>query len=87
MIWLFVRAFGKAALHDCYFICRSAEERMRLLQGTGIPDAVEKDLANIQTEYSSIILPFLKVHPEIFDPKVHTLELYTKLVAFVMAYR
>lgn len=64
----------------------SAEERLRLLQGTGIPDAVEKDLANIQTEYSSIILPFLKVHPEVFDPKVHTLELYTKLVAFVMAY-
>ncbi|XP_066493871.1 N-lysine methyltransferase SETD6 [Tiliqua scincoides] len=64
----------------------SAEERTRLLQGTGIPEAVEKDLTNIEAEYSSIILPFLKAHPDIFDPKVHTLELYKKLVAFVMAY-
>ncbi|XP_053255352.1 N-lysine methyltransferase SETD6 isoform X2 [Podarcis raffonei] len=64
----------------------SKEEQMRLLQGTGIPEAVDKDLANIQTEYSTIILPFLKAHPDIFDPEVHTLELYKKLVAFVMAY-
>nr|XP_056718669.1 N-lysine methyltransferase SETD6 [Euleptes europaea] len=64
----------------------SEEERRRLLQGTGVSEAVDKDLANIQTEYSSVILPFLKAHPEIFNPKVHTLELYKKLVAFVMAY-
>ncbi|XP_061450111.1 N-lysine methyltransferase SETD6 isoform X2 [Rhineura floridana] len=64
----------------------SYEERLRLLQGTGIPEAVDKDLASIETEYSSIILPFLKAHPDIFNPKVHTLELYKKLVAFVMAY-
>ncbi|XP_048372023.1 N-lysine methyltransferase SETD6 [Sphaerodactylus townsendi] len=64
----------------------SEEERQRLLQGTEIPEAVDKDLANIQTEYSSVILPFLKAHPEVFNPKVHTLELYKKLVAFVMAY-
>ncbi|XP_068024489.1 N-lysine methyltransferase SETD6 isoform X1 [Melanerpes formicivorus] len=62
------------------------EERARLLQGTGIPEAVDKDLANIQLEYSSIILPFMESHPDIFDPKVHTLELYKQLVAFVMAY-
>ncbi|KAJ6666193.1 hypothetical protein lerEdw1_001098 [Lerista edwardsae] len=64
----------------------SADERTRLLKGTGIPEAVNKDLASIQAEYSSIILPFLKAHPEVFDPEVHTLELYKKLVAFVMAY-
>ncbi|XP_015276404.1 PREDICTED: N-lysine methyltransferase SETD6 isoform X1 [Gekko japonicus] len=64
----------------------SEEERWRLLQGTGILEAVDKDLANIQMEYSSIILPFLKAHPDLFNPKVHTLELYKKLVAFVMAY-
>ncbi|KAM6064730.1 N-lysine methyltransferase SETD6 isoform 1-T1 [Theristicus caerulescens] len=62
------------------------EERTRLLQGTGIPDAVEKDLANIHLEYSSIVLPFMESHPNIFDPKLHTLELYKQLVAFVMAY-
>ncbi|NXX42425.1 SETD6 methyltransferase, partial [Tricholaema leucomelas] len=62
------------------------EERTRLLQGTGIPEAVDKDLANIHLEYSSIILPFMESHPDIFDPKVHTLELYKQLVAFVMAY-
>ncbi|XP_026570107.1 N-lysine methyltransferase SETD6 isoform X3 [Pseudonaja textilis] len=62
------------------------EERAQLLQGTGVLEAVEKDLANIEMEYSSIILPFLKAHPDIFNPKVHTLELYRKLVAFVMAY-
>ncbi|XP_051485210.1 N-lysine methyltransferase SETD6 isoform X3 [Apus apus] len=62
------------------------EERTRLLQGTGIPEAVDKDLANIHMEYSSIILPFMQAHPDLFDPKVHTLELYKELVAFVMAY-
>lgn len=48
---------------------------------------MDKDLANIQLEYSSIILPFMKSHPDIFDPELHTLELYKQLVAFVMAYR
>ncbi|XP_060537486.1 N-lysine methyltransferase SETD6 isoform X7 [Pantherophis guttatus] len=62
------------------------EEQARLLQGTGVLEAVEKDLANIEMEYSSIILPFLKAHPDLFNPKVHTLELYRRLVAFVMAY-
>ncbi|KAF1652774.1 N-lysine methyltransferase SETD6, partial [Eudyptes chrysocome] len=62
------------------------EERRRLLQGTGIPEAVDKDLANIHLEYTSIILPFMESHPNVFDPKLHTLELYKQLVAFVMAY-
>lgn len=29
----------------------------------------------------------METHPDIFDPKLHTLELYKELVAFVMAYR
>ncbi|XP_067408867.1 N-lysine methyltransferase SETD6 isoform X2 [Emydura macquarii macquarii] len=62
------------------------EERVRLLQGTGILEAVDKDLANIQLEYTSIILPFMESHLDIFDPQLHTLELYQRLVAFVMAY-
>ncbi|XP_074864806.1 N-lysine methyltransferase SETD6 [Carettochelys insculpta] len=62
------------------------EERVRLLRGTGVLEAVDKDLANIQEEYSSIILPFMESHLDVFDPQLHTLELYQRLVAFVMAY-
>ncbi|XP_066183823.1 N-lysine methyltransferase SETD6 isoform X2 [Sylvia atricapilla] len=73
-------------LHPRTLAGRPQEERTRLLQGTGIPEAVDKDLANINLEYNSIILPFMETHPDIFDPKLHTLELYKELVAFVMAY-
>ncbi|XP_040838552.1 N-lysine methyltransferase SETD6 isoform X2 [Ochotona curzoniae] len=62
------------------------EERRRLLQGTGVPEAVEKDLANIRSEYHSIVLPFMEAHPDLFSPKVRSLELYRQLVALVMAY-
>ncbi|XP_069757061.1 N-lysine methyltransferase setd6 [Narcine bancroftii] len=64
----------------------SEEERNRLLLGTGVALAVEKDLINIEDEYNSIVLPFMKSHPGTFDPQKHTLDLYKKLVAFVMAY-
>lgn len=66
---------------------RPKEERERLLKGTGIPEAVDRDLANIQSEYSTVVLPFIRSHPERWNPEEHTLELYTQLVAFVMAYR
>nr|KAF6407986.1 SET domain containing 6, protein lysine methyltransferase [Molossus molossus] len=62
------------------------EERRRLLQGTGVPEAVEKDLANIRSEYYSIVLPFMEAHPHLFSPRVRSLELYHQLVALVMAY-
>ncbi|XP_035272697.1 N-lysine methyltransferase setd6 [Anguilla anguilla] len=64
----------------------SEEERVRLLQGTGVPEAVDTDLANIRKEYSDIVLPFMRLHPDLWDPEKHTLQLYTSLVAFVMAY-
>ncbi|XP_060892899.1 N-lysine methyltransferase setd6 isoform X2 [Labrus mixtus] len=64
----------------------SKEERDRLLRGTGIPEAVDTDLANIQKEYTDVVLPFIKKHPDLWDPNTHTMELYTLLVAFVMAY-
>ncbi|KAB0401198.1 hypothetical protein E2I00_018545, partial [Balaenoptera physalus] len=63
------------------------EERRRLLQGTGVPEAVEKDLASIRSEYYSIVLPFMEAHPDLFSPRVRSLELYRQLVALVMAYR
>lgn len=68
-------------------ILRSTEERERLLKGTGIPEAVDRDLANIRSEYTEVVLPFIQSHPEWWNPEEHTLELYTQLVAFVMAYR
>lgn len=58
-----------------------------MLQGTGVPEAVEKDLANIRSEYYSIVLPFMEAHPDLFSPRVRSLELYHQLVALVMAYR
>ncbi|XP_070686861.1 N-lysine methyltransferase setd6 [Pempheris klunzingeri] len=64
----------------------SKEERDRLLRGTGIPEAVDTDLANIQREYTDVVLPFITKHPDLWRPDTHTLELYTQLVAFVMAY-
>lgn len=64
----------------------SKEEREKLLKGTGVPEAVDTDLSNIQQEYNNTVLPFMRSHPELWDPKHHTLELYQSLVAFVMAY-
>ncbi|XP_030636636.1 N-lysine methyltransferase setd6 [Chanos chanos] len=62
------------------------EERDRLLKGTGIPEAVDTDLANLQREYKDIVLPFMRSHPDLWDPSKHTPELYQSMVAFVMAY-
>ncbi|XP_007553226.1 N-lysine methyltransferase setd6 isoform X1 [Poecilia formosa] len=73
----------KALDHPMFW---SKEERDKLLKGTGVPEAVATDLSNIQREYTDIVLPFIKRHPELWNPNTHTLELYTQLVAFVMAY-
>ncbi|XP_038168797.1 N-lysine methyltransferase SETD6 [Arvicola amphibius] len=62
------------------------EERLRLLKGTGVPEAVEKDLVNIRSEYYSIVLPFMEAHSDFFSPTVRSLDLYRQLVALVMAY-
>uniref|UniRef100_A0A672QWQ0 SET domain containing 6, protein lysine methyltransferase n=1 Tax=Sinocyclocheilus grahami TaxID=75366 RepID=A0A672QWQ0_SINGR len=61
----------------------SEEERDKLLKGTGIPEAVKTDLKKLQDEYNNIVLPFMKSHPDLWDPEKHTLELYKSLVAFV----
>ncbi|KAJ4937819.1 hypothetical protein JOQ06_002449 [Pogonophryne albipinna] len=46
----------------------SKEERDGLLRGTGIPEAVETDLANIQREYTNVVLPFIRKHPDLWNP-------------------
>lgn len=48
---------------------------------------MDTDLANIQREYTDVVLPFIAKHPDLWNPDTHTLDLYTQLVAFVMAYR
>lgn len=48
---------------------------------------MDRDLANIKREYTDVVLPFVHRHPKWWNPESHTLELYTQLVAFVMAYR
>ncbi|XP_074055155.1 N-lysine methyltransferase SETD6 [Macrotis lagotis] len=64
----------------------SEEERKRLLQGTGVPEAVDRDLANIGREHRTVVLPFLEAHPDVFPPRARSPELYRQLVAMVMAY-
>ncbi|XP_042560636.1 N-lysine methyltransferase setd6 [Clupea harengus] len=73
----------KAPDHPMFW---SKEERDKLLKGTGIREAVETDLTNIQNEYTDIVLPFIRSHLDLWDPEKHTLDLYKSLVAFVMAY-
>ncbi|XP_073420479.1 N-lysine methyltransferase SETD6 [Dendrobates tinctorius] len=64
----------------------SENERLRLLKGTGVPEAVKKDLENMEQEYTTIVLPFIRRYPNMFCPQKHSLDLYKRLVAFVMAY-
>ena len=70
-----------------FHLFRSKVERGRILKGTGVPEAVDTDLTNICSEYTDVVLPFIAKHPDLWNPSTHTLELYTQLVAFVMAYR
>ncbi|KAL2083508.1 hypothetical protein ACEWY4_021281 [Coilia grayii] len=73
----------KALDHPMFW---SKEERNKLLKGTGICQAVETDLTNIQKEYTDIVLPFIQSHSNLWNPEKHTLDLYKSLVAFVMSY-
>ncbi|XP_072164344.1 N-lysine methyltransferase setd6-like [Diadema setosum] len=56
------------------------------LQGTGVPEVVVGDIHKMTREYEEVALPFIEKNPDIFSTEVHTLELYKKIVAFVMAY-
>ncbi|RVE72191.1 hypothetical protein OJAV_G00059210 [Oryzias javanicus] len=64
----------------------SKDERDELLRGTGVPEAVDKDLSNIQREYEDVVRPFIIRHPDLWNPKTHTLELYTELVCSASGY-
>ncbi|XP_052244047.1 N-lysine methyltransferase setd6-like isoform X6 [Dreissena polymorpha] len=62
------------------------EDRNSLLKGSGVIEAVEKDLKNIEEEFTTIVLPFIKAHADIFHSQCQELEFYKKMVAFVMSY-
>ncbi|XP_045171333.2 N-lysine methyltransferase setd6-like [Mercenaria mercenaria] len=63
-----------------------SDERKDLLQGTGVDEAVTKDLANIEKEFKEVVLPFVKKHKDKFSQVCENVEFYKKMVAFVMAY-
>ena len=46
------------------------EERQKELQGTGIEEDVESDVQHIEEEYTVIVLPFIKKHPQLFRYKI-----------------
>ncbi len=41
-------------------------ERERLLSGTGVQERVEGDLRKIDTDFQTVVLPFMKRHPDLF---------------------
>ncbi|KAL8580162.1 hypothetical protein ACOMHN_043047 [Nucella lapillus] len=62
------------------------KEREQLLKGTGVVEAVTRDLEMLERDFTTKALPFMRKHPHVFSPACHSLELYIKMVAFVMAY-
>ncbi|CAI8044237.1 N-lysine methyltransferase setd6 [Geodia barretti] len=64
----------------------SPEERSQLLQGTGVGERVQRDLANMERDYHSIVLPFIQRHPLLYQGSEHSLQMYRDLVCLVMSY-
>lgn len=62
------------------------KQELSELQGTGVPEAVNRDIKNIRHEYENIVLPCISKHPDLFNVEIHNLDLYKKMVAFVMSY-
>ncbi|KAL5016620.1 hypothetical protein ScPMuIL_006209 [Solemya velum] len=61
-------------------------DRERLLQGTGVKQAVETDVTSLTKEFEELVLPFLRKHRDHFDDRCKDIEFYKQMVAFVMAY-
>ncbi|XP_787519.5 N-lysine methyltransferase setd6 [Strongylocentrotus purpuratus] len=56
------------------------------LRGTGIAEAVQRDLRNIDRDYHDVALPFIKKNADLFSEEKHNLDLYKRTVSFIMAY-
>ncbi|XP_060068377.1 N-lysine methyltransferase SETD6-like [Ylistrum balloti] len=62
-------------------------ERASLLDSAnGILKCVERDIKSLTAEFTTIVLPFVQKHKDVFGSACESLELYKKMVAFVMAY-
>ncbi|OWF35599.1 N-lysine methyltransferase SETD6-like [Mizuhopecten yessoensis] len=62
-------------------------ERASLLgSANGILKCVERDIKSLTSEFTTIVLPFVQKHTDVFGPACENVELYKKMVAFVMAY-
>ncbi|XP_046360265.1 N-lysine methyltransferase setd6-like [Haliotis cracherodii] len=61
-------------------------EREELLKGTGVIEAVDRDLVNITHDFKKLVQPFIQKHKDVFGPLYDDIEFYKKIVAFVMAY-
>jgi len=41
-------------------------DELAKLNGTGVVEAVERDLKSIENEFNSVVLPFVMKHPSVF---------------------
>ncbi|XP_062578040.1 N-lysine methyltransferase setd6-like [Saccostrea cucullata] len=62
------------------------EEREQLLTGTGVVEAVNRDIEKIHKEFQSIVSPYIKKHKDIISPGCDDIDLYKRMVSYVMAY-
>ncbi|ORY98597.1 hypothetical protein BCR43DRAFT_487807 [Syncephalastrum racemosum] len=60
------------------------KEDLKELQGSDLPDKIGKEQA--ETMFHQDIEPIIKGHPDIFDVKTHTLDLFHVCGSLVMAY-
>lgn len=56
--------FRFAGINDHETFYWSREEREKLLTGTGVVEAVNRDNKKILTEFQSVVSPYLKKHKD-----------------------
>jgi len=59
-----------AFIHSCLLFVVKCDfwfrDELAKLNGTGIVEAVERDLKSIEREFNSVVLPFVVKHPSVF---------------------
>lgn len=63
-----------------------SESSFEMLTNTCVNRNVKIDMVNMQREFESIILPFVKTHKSYFNDKCLEFDHYKQIVAFIMAY-
>ncbi|XP_048769500.2 N-lysine methyltransferase setd6-like [Ostrea edulis] len=62
------------------------DEREQLLTGTGVLEAVKRDLDKIHKEFETVVSPYIKKHQGVISPGCDDLDLYKRMVSYVMGY-